>query len=690
MQYLEFFAVRADTGAALPFASLQAFVSGGGQSPAAIYDVNGAPVGVSVQADALGRIGLALPFGAYDLQITAGAYVAPPIRSVGFGDAMAVGLFTALSGLSVPLGVDLVRTTGHHVEGVGAALYAAVPATSLAPNAYTAQTANGRWFQLQESAPDVRQFGCVCDGYTSASSPTDDGPALQAALDWLSSRGGGFLNMPALSLATDTPIMWPSGVRLVGQGGLRYRTGMNSFADAWTAEPGCRIVAGPDFPMSTDASGNPDGPALITFDPDDDTSGLHPYFGLQSVTLDGRKRAASLVKLVGGAGQTERCLQLIDVAGQGACGDGIYLAATLTFRIDGLVMRACGGFGINQAYGACDSLVSNFWIQCCGRIAGGQLLGGGVGLGAGSVLTSYMNGKIENNYGIAVSSYNSASSTLVTFTNVTFQDNNGPVKAYDGGANNIVRTRGCTFLGNGNPATMSYGSEPAPPAPNPFEIANLYAENAVIDSVGDAFHGGAQVNYHASAYQSAGRCVVRCPQWVTPPAIANSYSDASTGAVASVIDDIDATGRPAFRAGPGVRRRKASVGASSSVTVTFTDVLNGVDPTQFGTDYFDLWPFTLKIAYVQYPQSTGASLVSYVAELAIGRIGVGAGAALGVQWSVASAPDAAVLAGVSMALANGDADLAVTLTTGAGWGQVSGDGFASLTLIEGGGANLGL
>lgn len=104
------------------------------------------------------------------------------------GNAMAVGLFTALGGLEVPVGTDLIQTSGHSAVGVGAARYAAVgagPAT-----AWRAQTANGRWFELLADGgrATVQAFG--------ARGVADDHAALLAALTWVQATGG-VLVLPA-------------------------------------------------------------------------------------------------------------------------------------------------------------------------------------------------------------------------------------------------------------------------------------------------------------------------------------------------------------------------------------------------------------------------------------------------------------------------------------------------------------
>ena len=123
MQYMEFYAVRHDTGAVLPNATLQAFPAGG-STPVALFNEAGIAQGVQVTADGLGHVGVALPFGAYDLQISSGAYAPPKISGITFGDAMSAGLFGDLAHLSVPQGVSLIQTTGHAKAGLGAARYA--------------------------------------------------------------------------------------------------------------------------------------------------------------------------------------------------------------------------------------------------------------------------------------------------------------------------------------------------------------------------------------------------------------------------------------------------------------------------------------------------------------------------------------------------------------------------------------
>ena len=193
MQYMEFFAVRHDTGAVLPNATLQAFPAGG-STPVTLYNEAGVSQGAQIAADGLGHVGLALPFGAYDLQIASGAYAPPKISGITFGDAMSAGLFGDLPGLSVPAGVSLIQTTGHAKAGLGAARYAVTTNTGVTP--WRVQTADGRWFELAEPSPDVAMFGAAGDGVTDDTSALNAHIAyLAEALNSSSAHGGGVVRI---------------------------------------------------------------------------------------------------------------------------------------------------------------------------------------------------------------------------------------------------------------------------------------------------------------------------------------------------------------------------------------------------------------------------------------------------------------------------------------------------------------
>ncbi|NBW09367.1 MAG: hypothetical protein EBR82_15220 [Caulobacteraceae bacterium] len=82
---------------------------------------------------------------------------------------MFVGAFTGLGAVTVPVGSDKVITSSYNGlrdtfgRLVGGATYVETNAVGLTANAYTAQTANGRWFILAEDFPTIDMFGAVGD-----------------------------------------------------------------------------------------------------------------------------------------------------------------------------------------------------------------------------------------------------------------------------------------------------------------------------------------------------------------------------------------------------------------------------------------------------------------------------------------------------------------------------------------------
>ena len=120
----------------------------------------------------MGASVLKVSAGVVALMIAAGRGPAGPKGAPG-GNAMAVGLFTQLSGLKIPAGTDLVRTSGYSVVGRGSATY--VSTTNTGATAWRVQTANGRWFELCEPKVSPRMLGAAGD-YGSGN--TDDTSAL--------------------------------------------------------------------------------------------------------------------------------------------------------------------------------------------------------------------------------------------------------------------------------------------------------------------------------------------------------------------------------------------------------------------------------------------------------------------------------------------------------------------------------
>ena len=105
------------------------------------------------------------------------------------GNAMAVGPFTAIATLAIPIGTDLIQTSGWLLRGVGAARYAydaAVDAAFVAANPRSAViSANGRGFRLAEPVINVQMFGALGDALND-----DVVPAQAARATATASRPG--------------------------------------------------------------------------------------------------------------------------------------------------------------------------------------------------------------------------------------------------------------------------------------------------------------------------------------------------------------------------------------------------------------------------------------------------------------------------------------------------------------------
>jgi hypothetical protein len=103
------------------------------------------------------------------------------------GNVMAVGLFSRLDQLSVPLGTEVIQTSGYAERGLGVARYVEVAAGP--ETAWRRQTQNGRWFELLPDGVNVtlQQFGAVGDG------ETDDREAILRAIAFCLEKGGGVI-----------------------------------------------------------------------------------------------------------------------------------------------------------------------------------------------------------------------------------------------------------------------------------------------------------------------------------------------------------------------------------------------------------------------------------------------------------------------------------------------------------------
>lgn len=169
--------LKQGTGLALSGAQVSVF-SKGTQTKAALYaadDPTSTRLPNPVATDARGFYSFFIANGSYDLVVshggqsqtypdveiydfdTTGAF-APPV----FGGALIAKTFAAIALLVVPLNIDLIRTEGHTIKGIGPAAYVSRPAPVLDPAAlvnpvgkiaqlatqYRIQSADERWWEL--------------------------------------------------------------------------------------------------------------------------------------------------------------------------------------------------------------------------------------------------------------------------------------------------------------------------------------------------------------------------------------------------------------------------------------------------------------------------------------------------------------------------------------------------------------
>jgi hypothetical protein len=174
------------------------------------------------------------------------------------GNVMAIGLFSGASALSIPVGTDLVRTSGYGEVGQGSADYiydATVDSAYVAAHPRTSfRSTNGRGFRLDpQQRLAIQMFGGKADGTIHASvgpylgtyGATDNAPALNAALALFRAnvitgyyRAGPHIHFPGADGIYDfqSTVSVDASVTLTGDSGpgagigasiLRWRPGMH-------------------------------------------------------------------------------------------------------------------------------------------------------------------------------------------------------------------------------------------------------------------------------------------------------------------------------------------------------------------------------------------------------------------------------------------------------------------------------
>lgn len=104
------------------------------------------------------------------------------------GNTMATGLATQVIGQTIPVGTDLIQTSGFSAVGKGAARYALSADQASAAGTGRLKSLNNRYFDLVEDEPTFAMLGVVADG------STDDSATFRNALTWAKAKGRGLFH----------------------------------------------------------------------------------------------------------------------------------------------------------------------------------------------------------------------------------------------------------------------------------------------------------------------------------------------------------------------------------------------------------------------------------------------------------------------------------------------------------------
>lgn len=143
---------------------------------------------------------------------------------------------------------------------------------------------------------------------------------------------------------------------------------------------------------------------------------------IKNLILDCNKKAKHGFSIVGKDGaRQEDNLIIENLSIQGATSHGMINIETLTNRMYNLNISACGGYGIYNSYGVCDSVLVNPYIHTNQQ--------GGIYFGQGCAYYQVQGGKVEDNYANGIDGY---ACTDIVIDGTQFHANNGYAIKADG------------------------------------------------------------------------------------------------------------------------------------------------------------------------------------------------------------------------------------------------------------------
>ena len=167
------------------------------------------------------------------------------------GSMITVELFADIATTDVPSTVEVIRTTGYSVVGIGAAMYLRTGSTGEA--SFRTQSNDGDWWILAEHSPDLYQLGAQADATTG--SPIDYSALLNVLC-------GTDVDKHNIRLGDNYILDTSTGGFRIGGATVLVRYDQSLIGDGWAT----KLIVGPSpavttmFGLNTDGAGSWNSP----------------------------------------------------------------------------------------------------------------------------------------------------------------------------------------------------------------------------------------------------------------------------------------------------------------------------------------------------------------------------------------------------------------------------------------------